>query len=246
MTTAAERRAAAVLVRATAHGVFALLAISACKRAPEPEPNAGIVEACASACAALGGAHCFDETEPVRAQRLCVDGCAQSARQSRVARCSAELLSYLSCLGRSAGLSCPARALSTNAWLEHMSELSACSPEGRAHAACTRSCREAGIVHTASQPGSADAGGESIQAEVIGLGCTDDEQPRTKKSAAGAPCTHHSVCTPARCQCPERGGAYLARACVAGRCADAASACTLAPRAVGHDVCGPSDAGGGG
>ena len=239
MTIAADRRA-----RRLASAALLGLALWGCRKPPEPEASPEFAEACAAACSTLVGAHCVAEVDPLQAQQLCVQGCLRSEKSSRGAGCSSELVAYLSCVARSASLVCPSSKLSAAQWLEQPSELASCSAAGRAHRACTRPCREAGVVHTASKPGS--DGSSDVQAEVVGLGCSDDARQPRLKAAAGSPCTHYSVCTPARCECPNRRGAFLARACVAGRCASAESACLVAPIAVGHQLCRGPDPGGGG
>jgi hypothetical protein len=239
MTTAAERPG-----RRLAGVALLGLVLSGCRKPAAPEVSSEVAGACASACAALVGAHCASEVDPREAQQLCVQGCLRSEKSSRGAGCNAELVAYLSCIARSPSLVCPGSKLSAAQWLEQPSELAGCSAAGRAHRACTRPCREAGVVYTASKPGS--DGSSGVQAEVVGLGCSDDARPPASKAAAGSPCTHHSVCTPTRCECPHRRGAFLARACVAGRCASAESACLVAPKAVGHELCHGPDAGGGG
>jgi hypothetical protein len=239
MTTAADRRA-----RRLASAALLGLALSGCRKPAEPETSPEVAQACASACAALVGAQCVAEVDPLSAQQLCVQGCLRSEKSSRGAGCSTALLSYLSCVAGSASLVCPASKLSAAQWLEQPSELAGCGAAGRAHRTCTRPCREAGVVYTASK--AASDGSSGVQAEVVGLGCSDDARPPARKAAAGSPCTHYSVCTPARCECPNRRVAFLARACVAGRCAGAESACLVAPQAVGHELCHGPDPGGGG
>lgn len=239
MTIAVERPA-----RRLASAALLGLALSGCRKPAEPGASPEVAQACASACAALVGAHCVSEVDPREAQRLCVQGCLRSETSSRGAGCSSELVAYLSCIARSPSLVCPGSKLSAAQWLEQPSELSGCGAAGRAHRACTRPCREAGVVYTASKPDSDE--GSGVQAEVVGLGCGDDARPPALKAAAGSPCTHYSVCTPGRCECPNRRGAFLARACVAGRCASAESACQVAPIAVGHELCHRPDPGGGG
>jgi hypothetical protein len=240
MTTGAERRRA----RLGALGLFALLALPGCKKAALPDSDRESDLACASACAALVSAKCFDDADPVRAQRSCLAGCRKGAEQSRSAGCSGDLLSYLGCLAKSSTLSCAGRTLSVTEWLDHESGLSDCSRPARAHRACTEPCRQAGVVRTASNPAADPGNASAVQAEVVGLGCTHDAAAPPRKAAAGAPCTHYSVCTAARCECPTRRGAYLARACVAGRCADARAACSVAPRAVAYEPCRRGDDGG--
>ena len=230
MTIAADR-----LARRLASAALLGLALSGCRKPAAPEASPEVAEACASACAALVGAHCVAEVDPLSAQQVCVQGCLHREKTSRGAGCSTELVAYLSCVARSASLVCPAAKLSAAQWLDQPSELAGCSAAGRAHRACTRPCREAGVVYTASK--TASDGSSGVQAEVVGLGCGDDARPQALKAAAGSPCTHHSVCTPARCECPNRRAAFLARACVAGRCAGAESACLVAPKAVGHELC---------
>lgn len=108
---------------------------------------------------------------------------------------------------------------------------SRCDAPARGDAACG----EAGIVHSASR--SVEHGGRTreVRAEIVSLACSAPAA-LPSKAPTGAPCTHHSVCSAARCPCAG-GASFLARVCLDGHCAGDSDACTLAPAAIGRSAC---------
>jgi hypothetical protein len=105
------------------------------------------------------------------------------------------------------------------------------------HQTCTAPCREGGVVRTGARSVTHAGKNALVQAELVGTGCGSFEPPKTQRSPAGAPCSHYSVCTAARCRCEGSANGHFSRACVEGRCAEAELACTLAPRVVRYDAC---------
>jgi hypothetical protein len=242
MTTDAERLARAFDWRRLSLALAILCAAVGCRKRAESNAERESSLACASACATLVGSGCAERAEAVDAQRGCVSECLRRGELSRAAGCGREHLAYLSCVGASSNPGCDDQESPAKLGLETDGPLPACATANLAYRACTRPCRQAGVVHTGSGLSAAPEGQKlNVQAEVVGLGCGDAAPLPSPKARAGSPCTHHSVCTAARCECPGGRGAYSARACVGGRCAQTELACRIAPTAVGHDVCRRAD-----
>jgi hypothetical protein len=235
MTTGAERerRRDRTFPRLTA---ACLLLAAGCRKTPPAESSSDLASACASACAVLVSSGCFGDSEPTRAQRECVAGCRATESAVQVANCLNAKLSWLGCIGHSERVSCAAER-SARDLFEKPPPISACEREQRAFSRCSRPCREPGVIHEATKAVRRGDRERQVAAELVELGCEGTGGAPGQRSPAGAPCTHHSVCTPALCRC-DGPGAYLARACVDGRCADAALACSIVPETVGQDVCG--------
>jgi len=212
-----------------------LFAVSCKKPAPVPS-SADFASACASACAVLVSSACFGGTEQVEAQRDCVASCRSNEAAARAANCVNAGLALLACVGRSEHARCEIERPPIQAFELPLS-LSACEREQRAFSGCLRPCREPGVIHEASRAVRHGQTDRQVSAELVELGCESAGGAPGQRSPAGAPCTHHSVCSPARCPCGGPG-AYLARACVDARCADAALACSIVPATVGLDACG--------
>lgn len=222
---------------ASSSAVLVLLAaLPGCKRR-EPAATDPLVErACASACAALTASDCPSDEPTEARQAACVAACLASRATAEVARCAAEHQAYLACVS-ALDDACAPRGMAAGTALENRSGVPGCEREHAAYFQCTSVCREPGVVRSRSAR-LVHAGRErSVQAELVTLGCGPERRAPVKRSPAGAPCTHHTVCSAVICSCPRRGVEYSARACVDGRCADAAAACSVAPRAVAHDPC---------
>ncbi len=235
MTTGAERGRFRVLPL-TRLAAACLLLTAGCKKTPPAPTASDLASACASACSALVSSGCFEEQEPTLAQRECVAGCRRSESAAWAAHCRNAELAWLGCLGRSAAVSCGARRRARD-FFEQPRAIAACEREQSAFSGCSRPCREPGVIHEATRAVRHGEIERQVAGELVELGCEGAGGVPGQRSPAGAPCTHHSVCTPARCPC-DGPGAYLARACVDGRCADAALACSIVPETVGLDACG--------
>ena len=215
-----------------------LLLGACCKRTPPAPSSLDFASACASACAVLVSSGCFGDGEPTLAQRECVAGCRATEPAARSAICLDAQLSLLGCIGHSERVSCRAER-SARDFFERPPAISACAREQRAFSRCSRPCREPGVIHEATREVRHRDQVRKVSAELVELGCEGTGGAPGQRSPAGAPCTHHSVCSPVRCPC-NGPGAYLARACVDGRCADADLACSIVPKTVGQDTCGHS------
>jgi hypothetical protein len=213
----------------------ALLVLLGCAKQGEPVPGAEVERACASACAALTAGACPADEPTERRHAACRASCSTAAAVARTARCASEHLAYLSCVSRSAV--CAPPNVAAGVALENGSGLSECHAPHQAYFRCTEPCRERGVLRTRSTPLEHDGGRREVHAELVSAGCTEPTPKTAKKSGAGAPCTHHSVCSTAECSCPASSVRYHARACVDGHCADSRLACAIAPKAVGHEPC---------
>lgn len=234
MTIGAERER---LRRPSARLAAACLLLAAgCRKAPPAPSSSDLASACASACAVLVSSACFGGSEPTRTQRECVADCRATESAAQVANCLNAKLSLLGCIGHRERVSCGV-GRSTRAFFEHPPAISACEREQSALLRCSRPCREPGVIHEATTAVRHRDRERQVSAELVELGCEGAGGAPGQRSPAGAPCTHHSVCTPARCPC-NGPGAYLARACVDGRCADPELACSIVPATVGLDACG--------
>jgi len=189
---------------------------------------------CASACADLV-TNCREEAPVSARQSQCVEACSAVRRDAARAGCQDEQDQALRCLS-TAKVACE-KAPSTRSLLEQGHGAHGCQAEFARLTSCTAPCREAGVVRSATRGMAVDGGTLEVKAELTTLGCGPDRRVLDRRSPAGAPCQHFSVCTPGLCPCPGSNIAYLARACVDGRCAADALACSLAPRTVGHDAC---------
>jgi hypothetical protein len=208
-----------------------LASLFACSR---DKAGASATSACDSACERLES----QLGKPANAHRRsgCVLGCVEDLGRSRTAGCEDEHRAYLTCVGRSAR-SAQANEFSPAFALEHAAGLSACKVEHTLYEACTAPCREAGVVRTGERAVQHQSRTVLADVELIGTGCGPNEPSPARRSPAGAPCEHHSVCSATRCACPERAYGYLSRVCANGRCLDASAACSIALEVVGRAAC---------
>jgi hypothetical protein len=214
----------------------ALFLILGCARKIERQPPSEIALACASACASLTRTCPADEPTE-RRQAHCVSACAATAEVARQAHCEAEHRAYLACVGRR-NAACPPPSVAPAVTLENATGLSECRAEHERYFRCTEPCREKGVVWARTARMAEMDQQVEVHAEIVHAGCGTVRPEVARKSPAGSPCSHYSVCTPSQCTCPGNRAGFLARACVAGRCAESPRACSLAPQAVGHDPCG--------
>lgn len=189
---------------------------------------------CASACADWAS-RCPEE-KPVRApQSRCVEACLAARADAARGSCQKEQDQALTCLS-TARISCE-KVSALRSLLEQGQGVSGCEAEFARLARCAAPCREAGVVRNATRRLAVEGETREVKAEQVTLGCGPDGGVIGRRSPPGAPCEHFSVCSYGRCPCPGSKAAYLARACVDGRCAPDALACSIVPSAVGHDAC---------
>lgn len=228
--------AASVAARVRSCALLLLLASQVqCRGRARGETETDVSRAlCASACAAPATT-C--ENAEVRAARQagCVKLCSAVRRDAALAGCQSDQDRALRCLS-TAKVTCEL-ATSTRSVLERGSGVDGCQAEFARLERCSAPCREPGVVRSGTR--SLPVRGQELDviAEHVTLGCGPDEGKVERRSPPGAPCEHVSVCTRIRCPCPGSNAAYLARACVAGRCAADELSCALVPSAVGYDAC---------
>lgn len=206
------------------------------KRAAPGGPDASVDPACSSACASLVTEQCAGTNSRARRHADCVQSCTEARRSAETARCGAAHRVYLGCVSVDAR-GCAPPDVAEGTALEHRLGFAGCEGEHLAYQRCTEPCREEGVVRTAARPLLVAGQEQTVQAELVNAGCRRGKPPLRRAAPSGAPCTHHTVCTQAECACATQGAAYLARACVAGRCADPSVACAVAPRVVRYDAC---------
>ncbi|HWA78339.1 MAG TPA: hypothetical protein VG937_38655 [Polyangiaceae bacterium] len=187
---------------------------------------------CASACASL--LVCASDEPALERQARCLAQCAMVRSEATRAGCEPEQDRALGCASTTR-VACE-RLTSTRSALEQGLGLDGCQPQFAELSRCGATCREAGVVRSASRR-LVIAGQElEVKAEQVSLGC-GPQRELPPKAPPGSACEHFSVCTPARCPCPGSNAAFAARVCVDGRCASAERACQLGPGAVGYDAC---------
>ena len=207
----------------------ALLATTTCRHSTPVTPEV----ACTTLCSRLArGCGSIDRA-------ACEASCAQGAALSRVAGCEGAHARWVAC-AENAPLTCRSD-LSAARVLEHAEGVHGCTTEHRDYRRCTAPCRERGIVRARTTM--IDVAGERrvVHAQIVGGGCEEPKEAPKPGAPAGSPCTHHSVCAETTCACPGHGASFRARACVEGRCVEAAAACAVATAAVGHDPCRAGD-----
>lgn len=205
--------------------VVSLLA-TACPR----EQRAPSDRSCASACTGLVEVEC-----PLAAHQSCLRACDAERASAAQARCGVEYEAFLSCLSR-AKAACPDSPAES---VRLGAGLSSCQRQYTSYSRCARACREHGVVRTGARLLEVDERQVSVQAELVTSGCGRALPLEPRGAPPGSRCEYQSVCAPVTCSCPSATEGYRARVCVDGACAGAESACRLAPRAVGHQVCRP-------
>lgn len=213
-----------------------LLVALGCARPSEPVADVEVRRACASACAAVTRASCPSDEPTQTRQSACVSSCLAAAFTAHRARCTSEHREYLACVSaRSSG--CPPSSLAPGAALENASGLGGCDREHTSYFRCTEPCRETGVVRAITTRLAHQGRDREVRVELVNLGCDADRPKPTKRSEAGAPCTHYTVCSAAECACPGSGAAFSARACIDARCAPSPLACSIAPVALEYEPC---------
>ncbi len=185
---------------------------------------------CASACAALRSC----DAAPSR----CGAECGALREQARSYACASEYDAYLACL--SAGSAVCVGEVTRSEALAALGAAAACGEALARYQRCSAPCREHGVVRSGTRELVVAGEARRVQAEQRNLGCGTARPEPVRRSGAGAPCEAASVCSEARCPCPASPAATLARACVDGRCADAALSCRVVPLAVEYDPCRPA------
>jgi hypothetical protein len=211
-----------------------LLGASGCrKRAATLEAEQELARTvCASACATLSS--CTSEEPALERQARCLAQCAVLRGDAARAGCESAQDHALGCVS-TAPVACE-RLTSTRSALEQGVGLEGCQAQFAELSRCAATCREAGVVRSATRRLTVAGQELEVKAEQVSLGC-GPQGALAQKAPAGSACEHFSVCSPARCPCPGSNAAYAARVCVDGRCASAARACELGPSAVGYDAC---------
>lgn len=213
-----------------------LLLVLSCTR-PE-SPSAAWERACRSACAVLTRPSCPAEEPPALRRNACTRSCVEFAETATRAGCWEQHRSYLDCLSKRS-VDCPPKSLSAGIALENAFSINGCRKEHDSYFQCTEPCRDRGVQRTRSLGITSEGKEQQVSVELIQAGCGPAPIPPIRRSGAGAPCTHHTVCSTTLCRCAGREVTFLARACVDGHCAGESAACKLAPQVVGYRPCGP-------
>lgn len=203
-----------------------LVLTPACRRSQQRErADAATVDvrrACASACAALVTAGCGLPGLSESDQPRCVDSCLRTGTLAHKAGCPELHAAHLECVS-TAQPNCASLRCSAGTCLSQGTGIPACAGRHGRLAQCLAPCAAAGTTQVFNR----GIEGRKVQLEVVRGGCAECPKQTRPGAPAGAPCTSHSVCTEHCCGCSGRVLHYLARACVAGRCATSAEACGL-------------------
>jgi hypothetical protein len=206
--------------------VLAGALMPACRRSQQREPgDAGpkeIGRACASACAALVTAGCGLPGLSEADQPRCVDSCLKTAALAQKAGCLELHAAHLACVS-TAQPDCARLRCSAGTCLQQGTGIAGCADRHGRLTQCLAPCASAGITQVFNR----DVEGRPVQLEVVRGGCAECPKQTRPGAPAGAPCSSHSVCAEHCCNCTGRVVHYLARACVAGRCAGREAACEL-------------------
>ena len=178
--------------------------------------------ACASACAALVTAGCDLPGLSEADQPRCVDSCLRTEALAQKAGCLGLQAAHLACVS-TAHPECATLRCSAGTCLQQGTGIPGCADRHARLTQCLAPCASAGITQVFNR----DVEGRAVQLEVVRGGCAACPKQTRAGAAAGAPCTSHSVCAEHCCGCTGRALHYLARACVAGRCAARDEACQL-------------------
>jgi hypothetical protein len=96
-------------------------------------------------------------------------------------------------------------------------------------------CLQKGTVYVADHIASSE---EPQHLRAVHGGCEPCPEALGSGAPVAAPCQSHLVCAEACCRCPNRTRNFTVAACIAGSCAPANAACSVALERYGAELCG--------